>query len=74
LNVSDSNLLYSQDLFYIHVKSVGIAPVLSYVQTQQGIGSVFSSYTIGAGNYTFVISNINGTFGKITERFIFLFN
>ena len=44
---------------------MSIPPALPYVERMQGDASIFSSYTIGAGNYTFVISNNNGKFGKI---------
>jgi hypothetical protein len=64
-NISDSNLIYPDDLFYIYVRSQSIAPALYYVQRERGYASIFSSYTIGAGNYTFNISNNDGTFGKI---------
>jgi hypothetical protein len=64
-DVSDSNLLYPDDLFYIYVRSVSVPPALPYVERVAGDASIFSSYTIGAGNYTFVISNNNGGFGKI---------
>jgi len=63
--MSDSNLLYPDDLFYIYVGSVSISPALPYVQRMRGYASVFSNYTISAGTYIFVISNINGKFGKI---------
>ena len=63
-NAFDTNLLYPDDLFYMHVRSASIPPALPYVERMQGSASVFSSYIIGAGNYTFVISNRDGKFGK----------
>ncbi|CAF0869133.1 unnamed protein product [Adineta ricciae] len=63
INVSDSSLIYPEDLFYIYVRSASIAPALPYVERMQGSASIFSSYIIGAANYTFVISNLNGKFG-----------
>ena len=65
VNASGDNLIYPDDLFYIHVRSREIAPALSYVQRQEGFASVFSSYTISAVNHVFMISNENNTFGKI---------
>jgi hypothetical protein len=64
-NVTGSNLLYPDDLFYIYVRSISVPPALPYIERAAGDASIFSSYTIGAVNYTFVISNINGRFGKI---------
>ena len=69
VNVSDSSLIYPEDLFYIYVRSASIAPALPYVERMQGSASVFSSYIIGAANYTFVISNLNGKFGKRNDQF-----
>ncbi|CAF1580921.1 unnamed protein product, partial [Adineta ricciae] len=63
INVSDSSLIYPEDLFYVYVSSTSIAPALPYVERMQGSASIFSSYIIGAANYTFVISNLNGKFG-----------
>lgn len=65
-NAVDSNLIYPDDLFYIHVRSSAIPPALPFVERAQGSASVFSSYVIGAGNFTFEISNQNGKFGKVT--------
>ncbi|CAF3955011.1 unnamed protein product, partial [Adineta steineri] len=61
--ITDSNLLYPDDLFYIYVRSTSTTPALYYVERMQGYGSVFTSYIVGAGNYTFTITNINGQFG-----------
>jgi len=67
-NVSDANVIYNDDLFEIYVQSTGLAPVIPYISQTFGYGSVFSAYTINASaaNYTFVISNNNGQFGKIS--------
>ncbi len=64
-NVSGSNLLYPDDLFYIYVRSVSVPPALPYVERVAGDASTFTNYTVGSVNYTFVISNLNGGFGKI---------
>ncbi|CAF4537768.1 unnamed protein product, partial [Rotaria socialis] len=64
----DSNLILPDDLFEIRVRSVSIPPVLSYVERQVGNASLFSSYSILAGNYTFNISNINGKFGFVVSN------
>ncbi|UJR15672.1 hypothetical protein I4U23_002606 [Adineta vaga] len=63
VNVSDTNLIYPEDLFYIYVRSASISPALPYVERMQGYASIFSTFIIGAGNYTFTISNVNGKFG-----------
>jgi hypothetical protein len=63
-NASDSNLIYPDDLFQIQVRSVYVAPALSYIERTQGYGSIFSSYTIITDSFTFFISNNNGKFGK----------
>jgi hypothetical protein len=60
----DSNLIYPDDLFQIYVRSIFVAPALSYIERTQGYGSIFTSYTIIAVNFTFVISNNNGQFSK----------
>lgn len=62
--ISGSNILYPEDLFYVHVRSAAIPPALPYVERSQGQASIFTGYTIGSGNYTFTITNINGKFGK----------
>ncbi len=58
-------MIYPTDLYSIYVRSVSIAPALPYIERMQGDASIFSSYTIIAVNYTFVISNNAGKFGKI---------
>lgn len=64
-NATGSNFIYPDDLFHIHVRSVSIAPALPYIERMQGDASIFTSYTIYAGSYTFFINNNNGQFGKI---------
>jgi hypothetical protein len=63
-SVIDSNLIYPDDLFQIYVRSISVAPALSYIERTKGYASIFSSYTIIAVDYTFNISNDNGKFGK----------
>jgi PPE-repeat protein len=63
-SVVDINLIYPDDLFQIYVRSQFVAPALAYIERTKGYASIFSSYTIIAVNFTFVISNDNGTFGK----------
>lgn len=63
-SVADSSLIYPDDLFQIYGRSQYVAPALSYIERTKGYGSIFTSYTIIALNYTFVISNNNGQFGK----------
>ena len=63
-NKTASDFIYPDDLFEIDVRSVRTTPVAPYIAQTQGYGSIFSSYTIMAVNYTFVVSNINGQFGK----------
>jgi len=58
-------MIYPIDLYSIYVSSVSIAPALPYIERMRGDASIFSSYTIIAVNYTFVISNNAGKFGKI---------
>ncbi|CAF4720364.1 unnamed protein product, partial [Rotaria sp. Silwood2] len=53
--VSNIDLIYPDDLFQIHVQSVFIPPALSYIERNRGYGSIFSSYTIIALHFTFVI-------------------
>ncbi len=60
----DINLIYPDDLFQIYVYSTFVAPALFYIERTRGYGSIFTSYTIIAVDFTFVISNNNGTFGK----------
>ncbi|CAF4579536.1 unnamed protein product, partial [Rotaria sp. Silwood2] len=54
--VSNIDLIYPDDLFQIHVQSVFVPPALSYIERTHGYGSIFSSYTIIALRFTFVIS------------------
>ncbi|CAF2923310.1 unnamed protein product [Rotaria sp. Silwood2] len=61
-NALNINLIYPDDLFQIYVRSIFVPPVLSYIERTHGYGSVFSSYTIIAVRFTFVISNNNGKF------------
>jgi len=63
-SVVDSNLIYPDDLFQIYVRSKFVAPALPYIERTKGYGSIFTSYTIIAVNFTFIISNDNGKFGK----------
>jgi hypothetical protein len=63
-NVFNSSLIYPDDLFQIQVRSVVATPALPYIERTKGYASIFSSYTVIATNYTFVISNNNGKFGK----------
>ena len=63
-NASDSNLLYPADIFSIHVRADALTPALLYVETERGLGSVFSSYTIYAVDFTFIIANNQGKFSK----------
>lgn len=69
-NVSGDNFLYPTDLFKIYVRSVSIPPALYFIERTQGLASVFSSYTLITGNFTFNISNENGKFGKTIFFFI----
>lgn len=69
-DISDSNAIYPDDLFYIHVRSVAIPPALPYVERTQGSASIFNRYIIGAGNYTFIITNNNGKFSKKRLEFL----
>ncbi|CAF3894012.1 unnamed protein product [Adineta steineri] len=69
-NLADSNLIYPDDLFRIHVRSILVAPALSYIERNYGYGSVFSSYTISALNYNFTIINNNGKFGCTINNLI----
>ena len=62
--ISGSNVLYPEDLFYVHVLSASIPPALPYVERTQGQASIFTGYRIGAVNYTFTITNSNGKFSK----------
>lgn len=66
-NATGSNLLYPADIFAIHVRSDALAPALFYVESERGLGSVFSSYTIYATSFTFIIANSQGKFS--TEFF-----
>ena len=52
----------------MYVQSRALSPALSYVETQRGFGSVFTSYTISTNNGVFVIANDNGTFSKGIEH------
>ncbi|CAF4083623.1 unnamed protein product, partial [Rotaria sp. Silwood1] len=61
-NASNIDLIYPDDLFEIRVRSVFVPPALSYIERTHGYGSIFSSYTIIAVSFTFVISNNNGKF------------
>ena len=71
LNVSgDLDLIYPDDLFKVYVRSKYVAPALSYIERTKGYGSIFTSYSIIALNYTFEISNDNGQFSRIV---LFLF-
>jgi hypothetical protein len=66
-NVTDINLIYPDDLFQIYVRSVISTPVLSYIQRTKGYASIFSSYSIIAGNFNCTISNNNGQFGRVFQ-------
>ncbi|CAF4376789.1 unnamed protein product, partial [Rotaria sordida] len=63
-NALNIDLIYPDDLFQIHARSVYAPPALSYIERTQGYGSIFSSYTIIALHFTFIISNNNGKFGN----------
>ncbi|CAF3697466.1 unnamed protein product [Rotaria sordida] len=65
--VFDENLIYPDDLFQISVRSISIPAALPYIQIQ-GSASLFSSYSVVAGNYTFNISNNNGKFGFVANN------
>ncbi|CAF3404455.1 unnamed protein product [Rotaria sp. Silwood1] len=67
-STSGSNLIYPDDLFQIYVRSVSIPPALSYIERTQGDASIFSSYAIVAGSYTFNISNNDGKFGFVANN------
>ncbi|CAF4029746.1 unnamed protein product, partial [Rotaria sordida] len=62
-NASNIDLIYPDDLFQIHARSVYAPPALSYIERTHGYGSIFSSYTIITLRFTFIISNNNGKFG-----------
>lgn len=64
LNISNSNLIYPDDLFIIHVHSISATPAIPYIERTQGYGSIFSNYTIRANKFIFIIGNNNGKFGK----------
>lgn len=67
-SASDSDLLYPDDLFRIHVRSEYVSPAMPYIQRTHGFGSVFTSYTVIAVNFTFIISNNRGKFGTFFQR------
>lgn len=69
VNIANSDVIYPDDLFYVHVRSVAIPPALPYVERTQGSASIFNRYIIGARAYTFVITNNNGKFSKEISEF-----